>query len=131
MLKALRRRWLTAAVLSVLLGAVAAGATWYLMTPEYTSFVTLKVLSNPQDIVWHENPASVAAQTTYIASQAAAFKSRRVILHALQQDEVKRLGLDSRYPDVVDWLETELKTEFVDPGEFINVTLTAMDPRTP
>jgi polysaccharide biosynthesis transport protein len=128
LLKALRRRWLTAAVLSVLFASVAAGATWYLMTPKYTAFATLKVLSNPQDIIWHENPASVAAQTTYVHSQAAAFKSRRIILHALQQDEVKRLGLDSRYPDVVDWLETELKTESVDPGEFMNVTLTAMDP---
>src|SRR5665213_3338756 len=128
LLKALRRRWLTAAVLSVLFASVAAGATWYLMTPKYTAFVTLKVLSNPQDIIWHTNPASIAAQTTYVHSQAAAFKSRRIILHALQQDEVKRLGLDSRYPDVVDWLETELKTEFVDPGEFVNVTLTAMDP---
>ena len=43
LLKALRRRWLTAAVLSVLFGAVAAGATWYLMTPKYISFVTLRV----------------------------------------------------------------------------------------
>ncbi len=128
LLKALRRRWLTAAVLSVLFGAVAAAATWYLMTPKYTAFVTLKVLSNPQDIIWHENPAGIAQQSTYVHSQAAAFKSRRIILHAMQQDEVKRLGLDSRYPDVVDWLETELKTEFVDPGEFMNVMLTAVDP---
>jgi polysaccharide biosynthesis transport protein len=128
LLKALRRRWLTAAVLSVLFGAVAAGATWYLMTPKYTSFVTLKVLSNPQDIIWHTNPAGIAAQSTYVHSQAAAFKSRRIIVHALQQDEVRRLGLEARYPDVVDWLETELKTEFVDPGEFMNVMLTAMDP---
>jgi polysaccharide biosynthesis transport protein len=128
LLKALRRRWLTAAVLSVLFGAVAAGATWYLMTPKYTAFVTLKVLSNPQDIIWHENPAGIAAQSTYVHSQAAAFKSRRIIVRALQQDEVRRLALDSRYPDVVDWLETELKTEFVDPGEFMNVMLTAMDP---
>jgi succinoglycan biosynthesis transport protein ExoP len=128
LLKALRRRWLTAAVLSVLFGAVAAGATWYLMTPQYTSFVTLKVLSNPQDIIWHTNPAGVAAQSTYVHSQAAAFKSRRIIVRALQQDDVKRLGLDSRYPNVVDWLETDLKTEFVDPGEFMNVMLTALDP---
>ena len=33
----------------------------------------------------------------------------------------------SRYPDVVDWLETELKPDFEDPGEFMNVTLTAAD----
>ncbi len=128
LLKALRRRWLTAAVLSVLFASLAAGATWYLMTPKYTSFVTLKVLSNPQDIIWHQNPAGIAQQSTYVHSQAAAFKSRRIILHALQQDEVQRLGLTSRYPDPVDWLETELKTEFVDPGEFMNVMLTATDP---
>jgi hypothetical protein len=90
--------------------------------------VTLKVLSNPQDLIWHTNPAGIAAQSTYVHSQAAAFKSRRIIQRALQQDEVKRLGLESRYPDVIDWLETDLKTEFVDPGEFMNVMLTAMDP---
>jgi hypothetical protein len=94
LLKALRRRWLTAAVLCLLLGGAAAGAAWYFMAPDYTSVAMLKVLSNPEDIVWHTNPESAAAQSSYLRTQAGALKSRRVILHALQQDEVKRLGLD-------------------------------------
>ena len=61
-------------------------------------------------------------------SQAAAFKSRRVILAALRQDEVKRLGLDARYPDPVDWIETQIKTEAPDGSEFLTVMLNASDP---
>ncbi len=46
-------------------------------------------------------------------SQAAALVSRRVILAALRQDEVSGLGLDARYGDPVDWVETnQIKTEF-------------------
>jgi polysaccharide biosynthesis transport protein len=128
LLKALRRRWLTAAVLSLLLGAVAAGAAWYLMAPNYTSFATLRVLANQEGIVWNADPTSIAAQSTELRTQTAALTSRRVILAALRQDEVKRLGLDARYGDPVDWLETNLKTTFIDPGEFITVTLNASDP---
>src|SRR5437660_3518969 len=69
LLKALRRRWLTAAVLGILLGGTAAGAAWYLMAPDYSSVAMLRVLSNPDDIVWHTNPASVAAQSTYLRTQ--------------------------------------------------------------
>ncbi len=127
LLKALRRRWLSAAVLSLLLGAVAAGAAWYFMAPDYTSVAMLKVLSNPEGVVWSENPESSAAQSGYIRTQAAALKSRRVILHALQNDDVKRLGLDSRYPDPVDWIGTQMKTDFVDPSEFITITFGAPD----
>ena len=127
LMKALRRRWLTAAVLSLLLGGAAAGAAWYFMAPDYTSVAMLKVLSNPEDIVWHENAASSAAQSGYLRTQASALKSRRVILHALQQDDVKRLGLDSRYPDPVDWVGNQMKTDFVDPSEFITITFSAPD----
>ena len=128
LLKALRRRWMAAAVLGVLLGTAAAGAAWYLMAPKYAAFGQLKVLANPQGVVWQNTEAGAAAQSTYIRSQAAALRSRRVILHALQQDEVKRLGLESRYPDPVDWIETESKAEFTDPGEYLTVTLNANDP---
>ncbi|HVS38130.1 MAG TPA: polysaccharide biosynthesis tyrosine autokinase [Gemmataceae bacterium] len=127
LLKALRRRWLTAAVLSLLLGAAAAGAAWYFMAPEYTSVAMLKVLSNPTGFVWSASPESMAAQSSYLRTQGGALKSRRVIMHALQQDEVKRLGLDSRYPDPADWIANQMKTEFVDPSEFITITFAAPD----
>ena len=126
LLKALRRRWLSAAVLSLLLGAVAAGAAWYFMAPDYTSVAMLKV-SSQEGVVWSENPESSAVQSGYLRTQIAALKSRRVILHALQNDDVKRLGLDSRYPDPVDWIGTQMKTDFVDPSEFITITFGAPD----
>ena len=126
LLRALRRRWLTAAVLCLLLGGAAAGAAWYLMTPQYTSFVTLRV-ANPTPIVFGDGAAG-SAQGNYMRSQAAAFKSRRVILAALRQDEVKRLGLEARYPDPVDWIETQMRTEVPEGGEFLTVLLNASDP---
>ena len=127
LLKALRRRWLTAAVLCLLLGGAAAGAAWYLMTPQYTSMAMLRVATNPTPEVFADQ-AAASSQGSYIRSQAAAFTSRRVILAALREDDVKRLGLDARYPDAVDWVENQLKTEAKDGSEFLTVTLNASDP---
>ncbi len=128
LLKALRRRWLAAAVLCLLLGGAAAAAAWYLMTPQYTAFVTLRVSSLPTEEVFKTDATSSSSHGSYIKSQAAAFKSRRVILAALRQDEVKRLGLDARYPDPVDWIEQQIKTETAEGSDFMTVTLNAADP---
>src|SRR5258708_2926173 len=43
LLKALRRRWLTASVLSVVCGAAAAGLAWWLMTPKHIAFSQILV----------------------------------------------------------------------------------------
>ena len=128
LLKALRRRWLAAAVLCLLLGGAAAAGAWFLMTPQYTSFVTLRVSPLPVDVVFDTDPTGSSAHGNYMKSQAAAFKSRRVILAALRQDEVKRLGLDARYPDPVDWIEQQIKTDAPDGSDLLTITLNAADP---
>ena len=114
-------------MLSLLLGGAAAGAAWYLMTPPYTSFVTLRVQPTQAGLIFGSD-ATTPSGGGYLRSQAAAFKSRRVILAALRQDEVKRLGLDARYPDPVDWIETQIKTEYAEGSDFLNVSLNAADP---
>ena len=115
-------------MLCLLLGAATAGAAWYLMTPQYTSFVTLRVQPTPIGVVFGPDATAGSAQGSYMRSQAAAFKSRRVIMAALRQDEVKRLGLDARYPDAVDWIETQIKTEYAEGSDFLTVSLNAADP---
>ncbi len=89
--------------------------------------MTLRV-SPPVDVVFDTNSTGSSARDNYMKSQAAAFKSRRVILAALRQDEVKRLGLEARYPDAVDWIETQIKTEFADGSDLLTITLNAADP---
>src|ERR1700722_14365246 len=44
LLRALRRRWLAAAVLSLLIGGAAAGLTRYLMTPAHNGFFAARGL---------------------------------------------------------------------------------------
>ena len=115
-------------MLSLVLGGAAAGAAWYFMAPDYTSVAMLRVLSTEKTVVWNESPESMAAQSSYLRTQAGALVSRRIIMHALQQDEVKRLGLDSRYPDPADWVKNQMKTELPEGSEYFTVLLNASDP---
>jgi capsular exopolysaccharide synthesis family protein len=131
LLKALRRRWLTAAVLGVLLGGTAAGLTWWLMTPKYTAFAQFKVSSVEDKIGPGDGKAAAtqASQTTFLRTTAAQLRSRQLLAAVLGKDEVKRLALDASHNnDAEGWLEEALKVEFPDPGEIVTVTLDDGDP---
>src|ERR1700756_4966950 len=92
LLRALRRRWVAAALLGGTLAAVAGLTAWFLLSPKYTAFATLKVAYFEPEIL--KGPAGTTTRAdfgTYMRTQAAQLKSRKVIWAALKRDEVKRL----------------------------------------
>jgi capsular exopolysaccharide synthesis family protein len=128
LLRALRRRWMTALALGGTLAAIAAVAVWYLMTPKYTGFAMIRVLSTPPRLAEEsgDRPGQ-ATFTTYMKAQATQFKSRPVILAALKRDEMRRLNLDANYPDPILFIEEEMKVEVQDGSEFMTPRMPSND----
>jgi polysaccharide biosynthesis transport protein len=129
LLRALRRRWMTALALGGTLAAIAAIAVWYLMTPDYTAFAQIRVLSG-QPVVDPANADRSGSQSsfmTYLRSQATQYKSHQVIQAALQRDEVKKLNLEANYTNPMFYIDEKLKVEILDGSEFMTPRMTGPD----
>ena len=130
LMRALRRRWMTAVALGGTLAALAAVAVWYLMTPDYTAFAQIRVQSS-QPVVDPTNVDRANSQSsfmTYLRSQATQYKSHQVIQTALQRDEVKRLNLEANYSNPMYYIDEKLKVEILDGSEFMTPKMTGPDP---
>jgi succinoglycan biosynthesis transport protein ExoP len=128
--KALRRRWLLTLSLGIIGSAVAGTAAWILLGMQYTAFAMIHVAATPQKLAF-ATPDYLDAHSeflTYQRTEAARIKSRYVINAALKQDRVKELGLTNRESDPVAWLEDEIKVDFKEGSELINVSMTGTRP---
>ncbi len=123
LLKALRRRWFLAATLGIALAAAAAGTAYSLVPPKYTAEAVLRVGANEKPILGASSGVNGADYTIYQKTQAGLIKSRFVILAALRQPSMSTLGLESKYPDPVSYLEEELKAEFQEGSEILKLSL--------
>lgn len=127
LLRSLGRRWVLAAVLSILVGGAVAVGVYALLTPDYTAFAQVRVGFN--DIVVLGDPQrSQTGFGPFIKSQAAVFKSRPTIQAALKKDEVRRLNLDAETTDLPAYVEERLKIDVQDTSEFMTATLSHRDP---
>jgi polysaccharide biosynthesis transport protein len=128
LLRVLRRRWMTALALGGTLAAIAAVAVWYLMTPKYTAFAQIRVLSTTPSVYGSPDDRSQASFLTYMRAHATQFKSRPVMLAALRRDEMKRLNLEANHADPILYIEEEMKVEILDGSEFMTPRMTGYDP---
>jgi capsular exopolysaccharide synthesis family protein len=130
LLLALRRRWLLAAALGLLLAPAAAAGAWLLLAAKYTAFAQLHMASVPPWLVARnvDTPEGRNEFVTFQKTQAARIKGRLVLSTALAQNEVKRLGLVQQQADPITWLEDELKVEYQEGNEIMTVSLAAGDP---
>ncbi len=128
LLRSLRRRWMAAATLGIILAGIAGLAAWFLMSPKYTAAAQVRVNSAQPEIMEHGYNAKDAGFHTFIRSQAALLRSRPVIHAALKRDDVKKLNLGAQQTDVPAFLEEELKVEMTDNNEFLTLTFSYSDP---
>jgi succinoglycan biosynthesis transport protein ExoP len=129
LLRALRRRWMTALALGGTLAAIAGVAVWYLMTPKYTAFSYIRVLSSTPSVgLIQEDKTSGSPFQTYLRAQASQFKSRNVIQAALKRDEMRRLNLEADHTDPVLYIEEELKVDIQEGSEFMTPRMACNDP---
>jgi capsular exopolysaccharide synthesis family protein len=125
LLRALRKRWMLAVSLGIVVAVVAAGVVWCLMADKYTVsagvFVSQKVGPLTEDKNDGRNEFF-----TFLKTVAAGIKHREVLLRALAHDEVRSLGLILQHPDpatTLAWLDEELLVEFQEGTEIITVKM--------
>jgi succinoglycan biosynthesis transport protein ExoP len=130
LVQALKRRWLLAAFLSVVLGSVAGVAAWYGLAARYTAFGQLRIASVTPYLVFHNanNPEGRNDFTTYQRTQAAAIKNRYVLNAALKREDVRNLASVRQQAEPITWLEDELKVEVQEGSEIVNVKMIGSEP---
>ncbi len=125
-LRAFQRRWPWAIGLGVLGAAIAGTAAWYLVpAAKYTAEAVL--------LVEPEQPRLIAATKEYRSdsetdrrTQLTLIKSPIVLVKALGEPEVSRLGLIRKQNDPIEWLEQEIKAEFT--GKILRIALSGNNP---
>ncbi len=125
LLHALRRRWLLALSLGLILAGAAAGAAWYLFATKYTAFAQIQIAATQDQLMAGNGNAGGGQREflTYQRTQAQQIKSRFVLNKALTRDDVKKLRVVNKQPDPLVWLEEELKVDFQEGSELITVTM--------
>jgi capsular exopolysaccharide synthesis family protein len=153
LLKALRHRWVLALSLSLLVGVLAAAAAWYLFPqakPTYRAYALLRISQVAQRIVFPTNIEDKVEYPVYRQTQAELLRSRYVLRAALKEYDQIRDELLQKDPEaggklpllkdddparekekreqVVHWMESEIKAEFLSGSEIMSVSLTGDNP---
>jgi capsular exopolysaccharide synthesis family protein len=128
-LQALKRRWLVAATVSLLLGGAAGAAAWFGLAAKYTAFAQLRVAAVTPYLVFSSatNPEGRSDFSTYQRTQAAAVKNRYVLNAALKRDDVRNLAAVRQQGEPITWLEDELKVELQEGSEIVNVKMSGAE----
>jgi len=128
LLMALRRRWRIGVGLGIL-SAVAAGvSTWYIVPKsKYTARATLHVSSNPKYIIF-DPKERLTDYRTYQRTQVALAKSHFVLADALKRPELAGLTTLREQVDPSDWLSQQIKVDFPDASEVLEISLTGERP---
>jgi capsular exopolysaccharide synthesis family protein len=119
LLRSLGRRWMLAAILSIVLGGLAGLGVWVLLTPDYTAFAQIRVDYVPITLVGHGE--AVAQFGPYVKSQASIIKSRPIIQAALRKDEIRKLNLEKDIPDLASVLEDKILVDVKDTSELMTI----------
>jgi capsular exopolysaccharide synthesis family protein len=130
LLKALRRRWLMAGALGCLAACLAFVAAWYGVPAKFLATALLRVDSKQQTGI-EQLPNQVVHQML-MKTSADRLKSKDILLKALKDDNVRNLGVIRKHPDTTTalmWMEENLKVEFRDGSELLNVLLSGEDPQ--
>jgi polysaccharide biosynthesis transport protein len=118
---ALRRRWLLALTIGLLLGSAAAATVWFLRPAKYTAFAFVKIDAERPELL--PRGPMVSDLELYRMTQTALIKSPKVIEAALREDKVRQLSLVANESDPVAWLESALVVEPLRNSDLLKVSL--------
>jgi capsular exopolysaccharide synthesis family protein len=108
LLRALRRCWLRAICLGLMLAAAAGAATWFWLPPAKLTARTMLRLDPNSKFIFPVAQANNPFE--YQRTQIGLLKSRPVLSGALQ--EVSQLETVKAHPDPLAWLEKEVSADF-------------------
>jgi capsular exopolysaccharide synthesis family protein len=122
----LRRRWLLAACCGVLCGAVVSAAAWFLVpTPKH--MVRTKLRVPPGEPFLFKTAEQVPDLMSHQRNQIALVKSRLVLNSALRDPKLAKIQWDVGNPDAVEWLEKEVKADFLEAPEVLRISMDGLN----
>jgi capsular exopolysaccharide synthesis family protein len=127
LLRALRRRWIVASTLGIVLGAAAAAAVWFFLPPAKNS-ANVQFLINSEKIGYvHAHPDDLGENfEAYQSKQVHFLKSRMVLNTAMRAPNIAQLALFHNVPEPIEWMEKEIRIDFPS-KEIIRMTVTGDD----
>ena len=122
-LHALRRRWMLALGMGLILGASLGAALWFLF-PESSSATALFEVRNKQESIVHDtNQQSTQDFEILKKTQLAWLKSKHVLTSAIRDPGVNSLSILAGIRDKEEWLQQHLDVEFPQNGEILSISL--------
>jgi capsular exopolysaccharide synthesis family protein len=153
LLQAFRHRWVLGLSLGLLAGIVAATATWCWLPrakTQYRAYALLRIAAAPQRVAFPTTIEDKGDFLVYRQTQAELMRSRFVLRSALNYYEQERENHVKKNPQagaavpsfkdsdparekekreqVVHWLESELKADFLGGSEILSLSLTGDNP---
>jgi capsular exopolysaccharide synthesis family protein len=123
LLKALRRCWLLALAVGLVLGGLAAVAAW--CTPVFSksgAYALVKINAQPTSIVFPQRESEVDYEK-YQKTQVVLVKAQQVLKAALAQPAVAELAVVREQSNPLEWLERDLTADFLTGPEILRVAL--------
>jgi polysaccharide biosynthesis transport protein len=127
MLKALRRRWLLATGLGLLLAALVGGSVFFFTPPPKHTVRTL-IHAPPQRGIVFKQPGAFGDLSNHQRIQVAMLQSRLVLNSALRDPKVAKLSIVQQQIEPVEWLEKEVKADFAIAPEVLRISMSGDKP---
>lgn len=124
-LHALRRRWILALCMGLVVGTTAAIALW-LLFPESSSATALFQVANKQDTVFDISRQNDQQFEVLKKTQLALLRSNFVLTAALRPTGIASLSVLAEHSkDPVEWLQENLMVDFPQQGEILSISLSS------
>jgi len=127
LLGALRRRWLPALLVGLLVGAALSMTIWLLRPrPKHSVRSLIHIAAVPPSVLFKTGDGH--RFDMYQRSQVALVRSRYVLTNALGKPAAKNLKLLDEEPDPLLWLEKELRADFLLGPEVLRISIEGNNP---
>lgn len=130
---ALRRRWLLASSMGLLIGSSVAIALWFLFPETRSATAQYEVSSSPLTLIDKGSTMNTKEFDIFKATQLAYLKSPLVLMGALGANggEISRFDMfrDVPEPERVEWLRDQLQVTFPSKGELLEITMAGPYPK--
>ncbi len=122
-LNSLRRRWMLALGMGLVVGTLAAIALWILVPPSASATALFQVSSETPSLAFEVNTNETRKFEILQKTQLALLKSRFVLQTAVRDPAIASLGILAGERDKVEWLMENLAIRFPQESEILSISL--------
>ena len=122
-LHALRRRWLLALCMGLVVGGASAVALWYYFPESSSATALFQVANEEESLIFNTMPKTLASFDVLKKTQLALLKSNFVLTAAIRPADISSLSVLAGEKDQVEWLQDNLVVDFPQNGEILSISL--------